>query len=264
MKRWLLPLAAGALCVAGAAYAALMPKAGDAFRDCADCPEMVALPGGTFAMGSDKVGADAKPVHLVSVKPFAISRYEVTWDDWGVCMKAGACREPDDHEWGRGRRPIINISWDEAVAYTQWLSEKTGVRYRLPTEAEFEYAARGGTFTEYWWGDDIGANMANCRECNTPLWEHQSLEVGLFPPNPFGLYDMHGNVWEWMQDCWNKGYAGAPADGRAWESGDCKKRVVRSGSWYYFPALSRSAARDNFPAELFSYNLGIRLVRELI
>ena len=236
---------------------------GEVFKDCADCPDMVALAGGTFAMGSDKFGPETKPVHLVSVKPFAMSKFEVTWTDWEPCMQASVCREPDDHAWGRAKRPIINISWEEATAYAKWLSDKTGVRYRLPTEAEWEYAARGGTFTEYWWGDEIGTEMANCRECNTKLWEHHSLEVGLYPPNPFGLYDMHGNVWEWTQDCWTRGYAGAPTDGRAWQAGDCKRRVVRSGSWYYFPPLARSASRDSFPAELFSYNVGIRLVREL-
>ena len=247
-----------------AASAVMAPKPMEVFRDCAACPEMVALPGGTFAMGSDKFGEEEKPVHLVSVQPFAISRYEVTFDDWQRCIDDKVCREADDHLWGRGKRPIINISWPEAVAFTEWLSKDTGVKYRLPTEAEWEYAARGGTYTEYPWGNEIGANNANCRECNTPLWEHQSLEVGLFPPNPFGLYDMHGNVWEWMADCWTKGYVNAPRDGKASETGDCKRRVTRSGSWYYFPQLSRSASRDSFPADLFSYNIGIRLVRELL
>jgi formylglycine-generating enzyme required for sulfatase activity len=238
------------------------PKPLEVFRDCPECPEMVALTGGTFVMGSE-LGPETKPVHFVSVQPFAIGKYEVTWNDWEHCMAAQVCREPDDHYWGRGKRPIVNISWGEANAYAEWISKLSGMRYRLPTEAEWEYAARGGTFTEYPWGNDIGADNANCREC-TRLWEHQSLEVGLFPANPFGLYDMHGNVWEWIADCWTRGYAGAPTDGRAWTAGDCGRRVLRSGSWYYFPQLSRSASRDSFPAELFSYNIGLRLVRELI
>ena len=253
----------GRLAVGTASAQAFKP--GESFRDCEECPEMMVLAGGVFAMGSERITPKEQPVHLVSLPgPFAIGRYEVTWDEWEACAAAGGCTaQPDDHLWGRGRRPIINITWDDAHQYTAWLSEHTGATYRLPTEAEWEYAARGGTYTEYPWGDDIGVNMANCRECGADLWAHQSLEVGLFPPNPFGLYDMQGNSWEWIEDCWNDSYAGAPDDGSPWLAGDCAWRIVRSGSWYYFPPLARSAARDRFQANLGSYNIGVRVVREL-
>ena len=173
---------------------------------------MVVLPSGTYAMGTQDGGAKEQPVHLVSISgAIAMSRFEITWDEWDACHATGWCeRDPDDHGWGRGLRPVINISWQEAKLYAAWVSELAGATYRLPSESEWEFAGRAGTYSAYPWGDEIGEENANCRECNTALWDHQSIVVGQYPPNAFGLYDMHGSIWEWIEDCWNDDYAGAP------------------------------------------------------
>jgi formylglycine-generating enzyme required for sulfatase activity len=205
-----------------------------------------------------------RPAHLVTIaKPLAVGRYEVTFDEWKACREDGGCtKKPDDHKWGRGRRPVVNINWPEAVGYTRWLSRKTGKTYRLPSESEWEYLARAGTETEYWWGNKPGLGRANCRNCG-PEISHKSVPVGSYKANPFGLFDVHGNVWEWVQDCWNPTYAGAPKDGSARLTGDCKERVTRSGSWYYVNTNVRSAYRSKFPADAYSYGIGIRVIREL-
>ena len=134
--------------------------------------------------------------------------------------------------WGRGNRPAIDVSWHEAQAYVAWLSEKTGKRCRLLSESEWEYAARAGAATRYSWGDGIGRNRANCSGCGSRWDDRQTAPVGSFAANGFGLHDMHGNVWEWVADCWNGSYAGAPSDGSARESGNCSRRVLRGGAWY--------------------------------
>ncbi|OHC73286.1 MAG: hypothetical protein A3G18_11855 [Rhodospirillales bacterium RIFCSPLOWO2_12_FULL_58_28] len=235
-----------------------------AFRDCPQCPEMVVAPAGSFTMGDDGGFKYEKPAHPVAIAyPFAIGVYEVTFDEWTVCLDEGGCsKNPDDHKWGRGKRPVVNITFDEAEGYARWLSAKTGHKYRLPTEAEWEYAARGGTVTEYWWGDEVGDDNANCRTC-APAISHETYPVGTYKPNPFGLYDVHGNVWEWVQDCWRPDHANAPADGSARLDGDCRFRVNRSGSWYYVSTNVRSAYRAKFPAAAFSYGIGLRVVREV-
>lgn len=254
----------GAAVLAGARTEAIERQPGDTFWDCPDCPEMVVVPAGSFVMGSDGRFKAERPAHEVTIaKPFAIGRFEVTFDQWKLCADEGGCKkDPDDHKWGRGIRPVINISHADAVAYTRWLSERAGKTYRLPTEAEWEYAARAGTDTEYWWGDDPGTENANCRNCG-PEVSHETYPVGSFLPNAFGLYDVHGNVWEWVQDCWNKNHSGAPADGSARRDGDCKFRVTRSGSWYYVNTNARAAYRSKYPAQAFSYGIGIRVVRDL-
>ncbi len=219
---------------------------GDTFRDCNECPEMVVVPSGSFLMGSpeDEEGRydNEGPQHRVTIaEPFAIGVYEVTFDEWDACVAAGGCNgyRPDDDGWGRGRRPVINVSWDDAQAYVDWLSDRTGEEYRLPSEAEWEYAARAGTTTRYWPGDEITAEYANFGR-NVG----RTIEVGsLGRPNAFGLHDVHGNVWEWVEDCWNDSYAGAPANGTAWTSGDCGRRVLRGGSWDDYPRSLRSAYR---------------------
>lgn len=249
---------------AGAASAADR-QPGEVFRDCAACPELVEVPAGRYVMGTHAERYPAeRPAHLVTIaRPFAIGRYEVTFDEWQACAADGGCsRDPDDHKWGRGRRPVINISWLEAVGYVEWLSRKTGKAYRLPTEAEWEYVARAGTATEYWWGDDPGQGRANCRNCG-PDVSHQSVPVGSFAPNPLGLFDVHGNVWEWVQDCWHPTHEGAPKDGSARLNEPCHERVTRSGSWYYVDTNARAAYRSKFPAGAFSYGIGLRVVREL-
>ncbi len=212
--------------------ASVSAAAGEVVRDCRQCPEMVELPAGP-------------------VGRLAVSRTEITFAEWDACVAAGACRKgADDHHWGRGRRPVINVSWGDAVAYAHWLSALTGKDYRLPSGAEWEYAARGGTATAYWWGESIGTGHANCRDCGSRWGGRSTAPVASFPPNPFGLYDMNGNVWEWTSDCWD-----AP------QSADCPDRTIRGGSWYYFAPMSAVTARARFSANEWSYNIGIRVVR---
>ncbi len=227
-------------------------------------PDMIELPGGSFRMGcvSGKgCQDDEKPVHEVEIRPFAIGRYEVTFEEYDRYAEVTGRKRPDDEGWGRGRRPVINVSWDDATAYAQWLSERTGRRYRLPSESEWEYAARAGTETEYWWGDGLGKNRANCARCGSEWDNKQTAPVGSFEPNPWDLYDTAGNVWEWARDCWHPSYHGAPVDGSSWESGDCTGRVVRGGSWDIGSVYVRSATRDRFRPDIASSGLGFRLAR---
>ena len=163
-------------------------------------------------------------------QPVALSVHEVTFEDYDRFTYPN---KVDDEGWGRGRRPVINVSWDDAQDYVAWLSARTGGAYRLPSEAEWEYAARAGTTTKYSWGNEIGVNRANCgaNRCGDQ-WEYTA-PAGSFRPNAFGLFDMHGNVWEWVQDCWQASHAGAPVDGSERLSGDCAVRVLRGGSWFY-------------------------------
>jgi len=237
---------------------------GDFFRDCEDCPELAVIPAGSYLMGSDGRYKRETPTHKVTIaRPFAMGRYEVTFDQWKACVVAGGCnRKPDDHKWGRGTRPVMNVTFDDVKEYLAWIGARTGKTYRLPSEAEWEYAARAGTTSAFWWGEKIGSKKANCRDC-APTISHETFPVGAFEANPFGLYDVHGNVWEWVEDCWNPSYFGAPADGSAWLQGPCNLRVTRSGSWYYFSQNLRSSSRSKYPAKAFSYGIGFRVVREL-
>jgi formylglycine-generating enzyme required for sulfatase activity len=237
-------------------------KAGDVFRDCADCPEVVVVPAGSFQMGSTTEYEG--PVHAVKIdKPFAVGRYEVTFDEWDRCVEEGSCKHrPDDREWGRGNRPVINVSWLDAKAFVTWLSEKTGQTYRLPSEAEWEYAARGGANTPYWWGRDVGARQANCRDCKTD-GPTQTMPVGSFKANPLGLFDTAGNAAEWVEDCWNDNYRGAPVNGSAWQTGQCRLRVLRGGAFDSQTKYLRSQARFRYDSDVrFSAN-GFRVLREL-
>jgi len=250
-------------------------KPGETFRDCPTCPEMVVIPAGTFQMGSPE-GEPYRtefegPVHTVTFdRPFAIARHEVTFDQWDACVRDGGCQHrPDDAGWGRGARPVINVSWEDAKEYVQWLSRKTGQDYRLPGEAEWEYAARAGTRTARFWGEDPDAA---CRYANVSDETHKGEQAAVLPlpnqtllpfpkhncndgyagtapvahfeANAFGLNDMLGNVGEWTEDCWNDSYRGAPSDGSAWTKGECGKRVWRGGSWGNDPVDVRSANRN--------------------
>ena len=224
------------------------PPAGSTFRDCAACPEMVVIPIGSFRMGAEHPFAqrDERPAHGVFLgHPFAVGVYEVTFAEWDACHRAGGCsHNPDDQGWGRGNRPVVDVSWNDAQEYVRWLSEETGRSYRLPSEAEWEYAARAGTTTQYWWGNSFGDNRANCDRCGSAWDDRQTAPVGSFSPNSFGLHDVHGNVWERVQDCRNEyNYVGAPRDGSAWESGNCDARVVRGGGWRSTPLSMRAANR---------------------
>ena len=223
------------------------------FRDCAQCPDMVVVPAGTYRMGSPADEADRDsdegPVHQVTIaEPFAVGRYEVTFAQWDACHAAGRCsHRPDDQGWGRGNRPVVDVSWWDAQEYVRWLSDETGQSYRLLSESEWEYMARAGTSTHYWWGDAIGHNRANCDGCGSPWDALQTAPVGSFSANAFGLHDVHGNVYEWVQDCYHANYDGAPGDGSAWETQSCQQRRTRGGSWNSLPRYLRSANRGSNP-----------------
>jgi formylglycine-generating enzyme required for sulfatase activity len=225
--------------------------------------EMITIPAGTFRMGAHE-GSDEQPVHAVTIgKPFALGKYEVTFEAYDAFATATGRSEPLDSRWGRGERPVINVSWDDATAYAAWLSQQTGKTYRLPTEAEWEYAARAGSITKYPWGDEVGVNKANCDGCGSQWDNQQTAPVGSFAANAFGLHDMHGNVWEWVQDCYHSSYEGAPADGAAREQCDSSSRVLRGGSWLYYPARLRSALRYWDSASSSIDDRGFRLAQDL-
>ena len=235
--------------------------------------EMVVIPAGSFRMGCVSglnCGRDEKPAHEVNIQSFALSKHEVTFDDWDACVRGGGCNgyRPDDQGWGRGKRPVINVSWEDAQSFVAWLSRVTGGDYRLPTEAEWEYAARAGTQEKYSWGNEIGRNRANCGGCGS-AWDYNwTAPVGSFAPNAFGLYDMHGNVQEWVEDCWNDSYLGAPVDGSAWLSGACDRfwrggRVMRGGSYDNIPRNVRSANREREFPDVRWIEEGFRVARTL-
>jgi len=270
------------------------------FQECSDCPEMVAIPAGTFRMGSraaepgrfDSEG----PQHLVSVRAFALGKYDVTTAQFLIFLRDTRYQPaPCDPILGLGWKTTIHglayppgetdpplepascLNWNDAQAYITWLNGKVrdlpsaakqrAGPYRLPSEAEWEYAARAGTTTSRWWGDGIGMGKANCNGCGSQ-WDNRLIApVGSFGPNPFGLDDMLGNIWQWVEDCWNENYVGAPTDGSAWLAGDCKKRVMRGGSWSNMPVFIRSATRSrgNVAGGDFDYSsyAGLRVARSL-
>jgi formylglycine-generating enzyme required for sulfatase activity len=247
-----------------------MLKSGDSFRECAkDCPEMVVVPAGEFMMGSaaderDHYGNE-DPLHRVMIsRPLAVSKFEVTFEQWDACVANGGCTHVPDSNMGRGTKPVINVSWDDVQQYVVWISTMTGRPYRLLSEAEWEYAARAGTTTAFSWGDEIGENNANCNGCGSEWDSRRTAPVGSFAPNQFGLYDMHGNVWEWVEDCLHTNYEGAPKDGSAWiAQGDCNHRVVRGGSWAGYPVGLRSALRFWYSSDDHGNDLGFRVARTL-
>jgi len=225
---------------------------------------MVVIPAGSFRMGcvSGRGCSDNEmPVHGVTIPAaFAVSKYEVMFEDYDRFTYPNRV---DDEGWGRGRRPVINVSWDDAQEYVAWLSRQTGQTYRLLSEAEWEYVARAGSSTEYSWGNDIGSNRANCYgdHCGDQ-WEYTA-PAGSFQANAFGVHDTHGNVLELVEDCWNESYAGAPSDGSAWRSGNCSRRVARGGSWVSYRWILRSANRLRGPAGNRHNRGGFRVARTL-
>jgi formylglycine-generating enzyme required for sulfatase activity len=252
--------------------AASQLRDGAAFRDCGECPEMVVVPGGSFWMGSpdsDRYGSAAdRPQHPVTVPRFAAGKFTVTHEEWAACAAGGGCKsnpKPDDAGRGRGRRPVTNVSWDDAQEYLRWLSQRTGARYRLLTESEWEYAARAeqnGTrdTKRFYTGDTINYLQANFNE------KRRTTEpVGTYPPNPFGLHDMAGNAWQWVEDCSHHDYKGAPNDGSAWlDGGDCSRRIIRGGSAYQESTEVRSAKRNTFAqGERGGTNTTFRVARDL-
>jgi formylglycine-generating enzyme required for sulfatase activity len=281
-----------------------LARAGDQtdreFRECSDCPEMVAIPAGSFLMGSpttERGRFDVEgPQHVVALRAFAIGKYDVTSAEFSTFLRdTGYQPAPCDPILGIGwpalgkapaYRPGITdpplwpahcLNWSDAQAYIAWLnrrvrglpsaSKQRDGPYRLPSEAECEYAARGGTTTARWWGNAIGTSKANCNGCGSQWDDTLLAPVGSFGPNPFGLYDMLGNVWQWVNDCWNESYVGAPGDGSSWMSGDCSRRVLRGGSWSNLPAFVRSAARtkaDSAGGDFdYSSYAGFRVARTL-
>lgn len=287
---------------------AALQNTGASFRDCPDCPEMVVVPAGWFMMGvapeeeerealAEAFRNRSEPRRRVDVRSFSAGKYEVTRGQYRVFAEATGRRSDGCHVWGGigfefdhtrdwrnpgyvqdDRHPVVCVSWDDAGAYVRWLSNKTGKDYRLLTEAEWEYAARAGTTTMRYWGDD--GNMA-CRHANggdlataarvpgarewtlAPCNDQHAYTapVGSYPANAFGLHDMLGNVWEWTQDCWNETYAGAPTDGTAWSVGNCSMRAVRGGSWEDAPVGLRAAYRVGSPTVIRVYIRGFRVAR---
>jgi formylglycine-generating enzyme required for sulfatase activity len=245
-------------------------KPGDKFRECAEgCPEMVVVPAGELMMGlstkeEDRTSSE-NPQHKVTIAaPFAVSEFEVTFDEWDTCVTYGDCDPQILDDFGRGRKPVINVSWSDAQRYAAWLSKMTGKSYRLLSAAEWEHAARAGTRTSYSWGDEIGKGKANCVGCGSEWDGKRTAPVGSFAANAFGLHDMHGNVSEWVEDCYHPNYAGAPADGRAWTTGgDCSSRILRGGGWNDGPVNVRSASRGSARIFLRSNSLGLRVARTL-
>jgi formylglycine-generating enzyme required for sulfatase activity len=263
-------------------------KPGDSFKDCPDCTEMVVIPAGEYLMGTstdeimslairffpsaaprskDGFFSSEQPQHRVKIaKPFAVGKFEITFAEWEACLAGGGCssnKSPVDAGMGKGRRPVINVSWDDAKDYVEWLSRHTGKTYRLLTEAEWEYAARASTTTNYAFGDNITSEQARFSE-GTAYSAGKTAEVGSFPANRFRLHDMHGNVGEWVEDCASDNYRGAPADGSALVAGACNDRVVRGGTWVTNQTrYLRSASRDWRAPGFRSVFMGIRVARAL-
>jgi formylglycine-generating enzyme required for sulfatase activity len=233
----------------------------DEFNECELCPVMVVVPAGEFLMGAKErepgSTPDERPQHRVNfAQPFSAGRFPVTFSEWDACVAARGCNyQPSDQGWGRGSQPVINILWDDAQEYVIWLSRVTGRTYRLLSEAEREYVARAGTTTAYWWGDSFDAAQANCAIGNRERSSassgglqklaatEQTLPVRSFAPNPWGLYQVHGNVYDWVEDCWHDNYDGAPSDGSAWLSESCSGHVLRGGAFSRRAQTARSASR---------------------
>ena len=255
-------------------------QVGEVFRDCEACPEMVVVPAGSFMMGSPETEEGRRdnegPQRQVTIYyAFAVGVYEVTFDEWDACVRGGGCGGYEPHDWfGRGRRPVSDVHWEDAWQYADWLTEQTGNEYRLLSEAEWEYAARAGTRTARYWGDGTreqcryangydavarygSGNRVGCRDR-----QENAAPVGSYRPNDLGLYDVLGNVWEWVDDCY-AGYEDAPADGRSSYAGDCDYRMVRGGGFYYAPNYLRSAYRRRGEAGSRSLHRGFRVARSV-
>ena len=227
-------------------------------------PEMVRIPGGTFTMGSNDGYKYDRPPHQVVIQDFLLGKYEVTFAEYDQFAQATGKPLPEDEGWGRGQRPVINVSWDEAKAYAVWLSKSTGKKYRLPTEAEWEYAAWGGSRQQTWAGTSDESQLGTYA-VYTKNSGGKTAEVGSKQPNAFGLHDLSGNVYEWVEDCWHENYKEAPDDGTAWleaASGECGQRVVRGGSWFHNPDTLRSSTRGRTPPDYRFNFLGFRLAQD--
>jgi formylglycine-generating enzyme required for sulfatase activity len=266
---------AGAAAVASAAPTAPAPAEssrsatttasppGEPVRDCPTCPELVLVKPGSFQMGANDGMDFEKPVHAVTIaRPFYLGVREVTFAEWDACADAGGCQaRPSDRGAGRGDRPVTDVSWPDAKEYVAWLSGQTGKTYRLPSEAEWEYAARAGTGTAYPWGAGPDKDKANCIGCTAEPIKH-AVASGRFPPNAWGLLDMAGNAAEWVEDCWVDSYKGAPSDGSARVQKDCREHVLRGGSFNNDPRYLRSAARFKYDTDVRYFTNGLRVARD--
>lgn len=232
-------------------------------RDCPQCPLMISLNPGSLTMGSATSDPAERPPHHVTIgHAFAIGKYEVTSEQWNACADANACPRIATNPADAKTAPARDISWDDAQQYVAWLSKTTGKTYRLPTEAEWEYAARGGTSSAFWWGDRMAKGNANCKDCGDPWNDGAPANVGSFAANPYGLHDMNGSVWEWVADCWHSSYKNAPVDGRAWEEPACTARVIRGGSWREGASYMVSSTRFKYSTSVRQSQNGFRVVRD--
>ncbi|MDJ0937601.1 MAG: SUMF1/EgtB/PvdO family nonheme iron enzyme [Kiloniellales bacterium] len=234
------------------------------FRDCTLCPEMVALPPGGFLMGSDLGDATAQPARPVEIGySFALGRFEVTMAEWAACVADGGCSNALEPVANPAETPVRNVTWNDGLEFVAWLRKVTQRPYRLPSEAEWEYAARAGTTTNFWWGNTAGAGEADCKTCGGAWDRKQPSLVGRFPANPFGLHDMNGGVAEWTADCWFDSYKGAKADGQPRDKKDCQKRVLRGGSWKQEASYLSSHARHFYDALVPYSSNGLRVALTL-
>ena len=237
----------------------------DNLRDGGSGPVMVSIPSGSFLMGDNwNIGKSYElPVHKVTIEnKISISKFPITFNQFDKFTLVTNRKPADQYKWQRGKSPVINVNRDDAKAYIQWLSEQTNRTYRLPSEAEWEYAARAGSTTPFPWGNKIGVDNAHCKGCGKASIEKQTAIVGRYPPNNWGLHDMMGNVWEMTGDCWNYDYLDAPTDGTAWLTGNCTRLVLRGGSWGDVPDDLRSATRLRSYAKARTVNIGFRVARE--
>jgi formylglycine-generating enzyme required for sulfatase activity len=246
--------------VAATAAAAAVPG----LKECARCPEMVMISPGRFLMGTEHGHRSERPVHPVAIgAPFALGKYELTVGEWQACVDDGGCRAMPDMRAVRDASPVHNVSWEDAQHYVSWLRRISGKPYRLPTEAEWEYAARGGTTTAYWWGDDPGRAQANCEGCGEPWTPDAPAAVASYPPNPFGLHGVSGGVMEWVEDCWIETYEGAPEDVSARTVANCTQRVLRGGSWLNDHTYATTTSRLGYDVGVHYRTNGLRVARDL-
>lgn len=233
-------------------------------RDCPTCPVLISLPGGSYTMGSNSGDPSEKPAHHVSINgAYAIGKYEVTVEQWNACVEAGGCPRITSEANRSPSAPVRDVSWDDAQQYVKWLTKVSGKTYRLPTEAEWEFAARGGTSSRYWWGEQMRPGKANCKDCGEPWSQDGPANVGSFAANPFGLHDVNGSVWEWVSDCWHNSYKGAPNDGRNWDAPACHERVIRGGSWRDGASYMPASTRFKYAASVRHSQNGFRVARDL-
>ncbi|CAM2167758.1 Formylglycine-generating enzyme family protein [Paraburkholderia sacchari] len=233
-------------------------------QDCPACPLLIAVTPGNFMMGNETDDPSEKPVHRVTIgHGYALAKYSVTVAQWNACANAGACPRLSSDSNTAPNAPVRDLSWDDAQQYVKWLSRISGKPYRLPTEAEWEYAARGGTATRYWWGNEMRKGTANCKDCGPPWHVEAPDDVGSFAANPYGFYDMAGGVWEWVSDCWHNSYKNAPDDGRSWDEPNCQTRVIRGGSWRDGAGYMLSATRFKYDSSVRYNANGFRVARDM-